>query len=88
MKIDVIENENDKIKIELHDNLTLVNLLNEVIWKQKGVDFSAYSQKHPYLSKPVLVVKGKNPKKIVIEATEQIIEDVKELRKHFENVTK
>lgn len=88
MKVDVIENDDDKIKIEIHDNLTLVNLLNETIWKQKGVDFSAYSQKHPYMSKPVLVVKGKNPKKIVIEATEQIIDDIKELRKHFDNVSK
>jgi DNA-directed RNA polymerase subunit L len=88
MKIEILENEGDKIKIEIHDSVTLVNLLNEMVWKQKGVDFSAYSQKHPYLSKPVLVVKGKNPKKIVLEATEQIIEDVKELKKHFENATK
>ncbi|MEM7819244.1 MAG: DNA-directed RNA polymerase subunit L [Candidatus Aenigmatarchaeota archaeon] len=88
MKIEVLENEKDKLKIEIHDNLTLVNLINENIWKQKGVDFSAYSQQHPYLSKPVLIVKGKDPKKIVIEAAEQIIEDVKEFRKHFQNVVK
>jgi DNA-directed RNA polymerase subunit L len=88
MKIEVLENEKDKVKLEIHDNLTLVNLLNENVWKQKGVDVSAYSTQHPYLSKPVLLVKAKDPKKVILDAAEQIIEDATELKKQFKNAIK
>lgn len=88
MKINVLENESELIKIEIEDDLTLVNLLNENLWKQKGLDFAAYKKDHPYLSNPVLMVKSKNPKKSVVEAAEQIIEDVKEFKKQFSVATK
>jgi DNA-directed RNA polymerase subunit L len=87
MKIEVLENVDNKLKIEVHTNLTLVNLLNDNIWKQK-VDAAAYKMDHPYLSKPVILVRAKNPKKAVLDAAEQIIEDVKEFRKHFQNAMK
>ena len=80
MKIEVLEDEKDTLKIEIHDNQTLVNLINENLWQQK-VDMAAYKIDHPYLSKPVLIVKSKNPKKSLLDATEQVIEDVKELKK-------
>jgi DNA-directed RNA polymerase subunit L len=82
MKIEVLENEDEKLKILVHTNLTLVNLLNEKIWKQR-VYVSAYKKEHPYLSQPILLVRGKNPKKAVMDAADEIIEDIKELRKHF-----
>ncbi len=81
MQIEIIENEKEKIKIEVPD-VTLVNLLNENVWKEK-IDFAAYNIEHPYLSKPVLVVKSKNPKKSVVDAAERIIEDARTLRKQF-----
>ena len=80
MKIEVLEDEKNTLKIEIHDNQTLVNLINENLWQQK-VDMAAYKIDHPYLSKPVLIIKSKNPKKSLLDATEQVIEDVKELRK-------
>ena len=80
MKLEVLENEKETIKIEIHDNQTLVNLINENLWQQK-VDMAAYKVDHPYLSKPILIVKAKNPKKALLDATEQVIEDVKELKK-------
>ena len=83
MKIEVLEDEKDTLKIEIHDNQTLVNLINENLWQQK-VDMAAYKIDHPYLSKPVLIIKSKNPKKSLLDATEQVIEDVKELRKKLQ----
>ena len=89
MKIELKEEKDDKIKIEVHDT-TLVNLINENIWsaegQKKGFGFAAYAIEHPYMSKPVLTVKGKDPKKIIINAAEQIIDDVKDLRKQLQNV--
>ena len=87
MKIDVIENKDAQLKIDVHTNLTLVNLLNECIWQQK-VDVSAYKTDHPYLSNPTLLVKSKNPKKAVLDATTQIIEDITDFRKQFQAAMK
>ncbi len=80
MKIEVLEDEKETLKIEIHDNQTLVNLVNENLWQQK-VDMAAYKIDHPYLSKPVLIVKAKNPKKALMDATAQVVDDVKDLRK-------
>ena len=80
MNVKLLEEADDKLKLEVPD-ITLVNLLNENVWKQKGIDLSAYDIPHPYVSQPVLIVKSKNPKKSVIEAAERIIDDVKELRR-------
>ncbi len=81
--IEVLENEKDSLKIEV-DDITLVNLLHENIWKNDG--FSGYSKQHPYLSKPVLTVKGSNPKKTLMAAADDIISDIKELRKQAKNL--
>ena len=80
MKIEVLEDEKETLKIEIHDNQTLVNLVNENLWQQK-IDMAAYKIDHPYLSKPVLIVKAKNPKKALMDATAQVVDDVKDLRK-------
>ena len=86
MKIDIIQNEKDRMKVELHDNLTFVNLLNDFIWAQKSLEYSSYVVDHPYLSKPVLTVKGTNPKKLALDAAQQIIADCKELKKQLKNI--
>lgn len=84
MKIEVLENEKDTLKIEVHDNTTLISVINENLWQQKGIDMAAFKIDHPYLSKPILIVKSKNPKKALLDATEQVIDDVKDLRKKLQ----
>lgn len=88
MEIEVLENDDEKLKIEVKDNLTLINLINENLWKQRGLDYAAYAQQHPYISKPVLLVKGRNPKKALVEAAERVVEDVKDLRKQLQRELK
>ncbi|MBI2579113.1 MAG: hypothetical protein HYW26_05355 [Candidatus Aenigmarchaeota archaeon] len=88
MKIEVLEDEDERLKIEVHDNLTLLNLLNENLWKQRGLDYAAYAQDHPYISKPVLVVKSRNPKKALLDAADRIVEDARDLRKQLERELK
>lgn len=78
MEIKVLEKDDERLKIEV-DDLTLVNLLNENLWKRK-IELSTYAVEHPYLSKPVLLVKSKNPKKSLIDATERIVEDVQKMK--------
>jgi DNA-directed RNA polymerase subunit L len=80
MTIEVLESDDNKLKVKI-DDLTLVNLLNDNIWKQKNLKYSAYNIDHPYMAKPVLLIKSKDPKKTLIDAADQIIEDVKDLKK-------
>ena len=60
--IEVLSQEDDKLKVKI-DDLTLVNLLNENIWKQRSLKYSAYNVEHPYMAKPVLLIRSKDPKK-------------------------
>ncbi|MBI2579628.1 MAG: hypothetical protein HYW27_01880 [Candidatus Aenigmarchaeota archaeon] len=83
MEIKIIENENGKLKAEINDNSTLVNAINEKILTQRGADVSAFTTGHPYLGKPVLMVRGKDPEKAVIAAAEELIEDAKALKKQL-----
>ena len=80
MKVEILQDDKETLKVEIHDKSTLVSAVNENLWLQK-VDMAAYRIEHPYLSKPVLIVKSKNPKKALIDATEQVVADVKDLRK-------
>ncbi len=87
MTLTVLENEDSKLKIKVPD-MTLVNLINDNIWQQRGIEVSAYAREHPYLSEPVLLVKAKNPKKALLEASQKIVDDVKDLRKQFQSAMK
>ena len=86
MQVRILESKDDMIKIELND-LTFVNLLNDYIWK-KRVQYAGYAVDHPYLSKPVLTVKGKSPKTLAINAAKAITEDVSVLKKNVQKALK
>ena len=81
VKVEIIEEKDDKLKIEVYDNTTLINLINENLWQQKSVDLAAVTIDHPYLSRPVLTIRSKKARKALADATDKIVEDVKELRK-------
>ena len=87
MEIKILEEGEEILKVEV-DDVTLVNLLNEKIWKQRGIGYSAYNIDHPYLSKPVITVKSKNPKKALIDAADRVIDDVDALRKKLQAALK
>lgn len=81
MELKVLEETEDKIKLEIDDQ-TFVNLLNEALWKQK-IEWAAWARDHPYLSKPVISVKAKDPKKALIAAAEEIQADAESIKKAF-----
>lgn len=86
MKLEVVENEGEKVKIKI-DDLTFVNLLNEVAWTKKA-DMLAYAKEHPYLSDPVLLIHAKNPKKVLMDAAAAIEKDAADLKKKMKTVLK
>ncbi len=86
MEVNVLKKDGDKLELEVND-LTFVNILHENLWKKK-VEYSAYNKDHPFLSKPVVLVKSKDGKKVLIEASEQISKDADALRKKFKAAVK
>jgi len=86
MNVKVLEQDKEKLKVEV-DDLTLVNLLHENLWKTK-IDYSAYVKDHPYLSQPVILVKSKNPKQSLVDAADKIIEDCETIQKKFDKAVK
>jgi DNA-directed RNA polymerase subunit L len=82
MEIKILEKDKNRVKLEV-DDLTFVNLLNEKLWERK-VELSSYTVSHPYLAKPVLLVKSKDPKKALVNTSGKIVTYVRELRKEVE----
>lgn len=88
MEIKVLEENKDtgKVKIEF-DDVTFASLLNEILWKGK-VDYAAWNKPHPYLAKPFVVVKSKDPKKSLLDAAEKIQDEIESLKKAFARAAK
>ncbi len=84
MKINIIEEKKDLLVIELEGvKHTLPNLLRNVLWEDKDVDYTAYEKKHPYLGHPRLVIKGKDPKKSLEKAVKSSKDLFKNLKAEF-----
>ena len=88
MKLVVLEKGNEKMVLEVHgETHTFLNLLRENAWKA-GSKQASYTTEHPYLSEPKLVIRAKNPKKILDDATQMIIDQAKEFEKEFKRISK
>lgn len=83
MKLELVADEKEKLAVTvIGEDHTLLNLLKENAWKA-GAKQAAYIIKHPYMSQPEIIIRGKNPRKILAEAAQQIIDDAKEFETLF-----
>lgn len=71
----IIESKDGRVVLETDETATLLNLLVERIWEQKGVQRAAYGSKHPFVGKAELLVEAKDNKKAIEDACESIIKD-------------
>ena len=74
MEINFLVSEKDKLEVEL-DNLTVAELLRDMLWKDESVTLSAWKRDHPSKN-PILVLhtKGKDAKKVLLAKIEKIQE--------------
>ncbi len=77
----IVEHKEDKLVLETEENSTLLNLVVERLWKEKGIKRAAYGSKHPFLEKMQLLVEGKNTKKSIENACKSIVKDCDDLLK-------
>ncbi|MBN2094715.1 MAG: hypothetical protein JW727_01585 [Candidatus Aenigmarchaeota archaeon] len=79
----IVESKEGKVVLETDESATILNLLVERIWEQKGVERAAYGTKHPFLGKAEMLVEGKNNKKAIEDACDSIIKDCDKLLKQI-----
>jgi DNA-directed RNA polymerase subunit L len=79
----IIESKEGKVVLETEEGATLLNLLVERIWEQKGVKRAAYGTKHPFLEKMELLVEGADNQKAIEKACDSIIKDCDDLLKQI-----
>jgi len=87
MQIKILKQEKEELEIEL-DNLTIAELLRNELWNEE-VEVSAWKREHP-TKNPVLIIrtKGKDAKKVLLDAIEKIQEKNQEILKEFKKAFK
>ncbi|MBS3064481.1 MAG: hypothetical protein J4472_01590 [DPANN group archaeon] len=81
MELEILKQDKESIEVQL-DNLTLVEILRVYLNKDSDVKFAAWKREHP-TKKPILSVKGKNPKKAIKDAVSAIVKDLDKIEKDF-----
>lgn len=83
MELRAVEKKKDKLKVEvIGETHTLLNLLRENAWKEKA-DQASYMIEHPYLARPKIIVRANNPKKVLVNSAQIVIDDSKEFSREF-----
>ncbi|MFP3215370.1 MAG: hypothetical protein RXR32_02380 [Candidatus Micrarchaeota archaeon] len=82
MKLNIIEDEPKSLIVEFEDtDRGIAELIRGKLQDKADVDFVAVTKTHFEVGKPRLIVKSnKNPKKLVIDAIEEIREELKDFK--------
>lgn len=88
MEIKVIKKDRNYIEIEL-DNLTIVEVLRDMLWQDKATELAAWKREHPSKN-PRLILKtqGKEAKKVLLETIEKIQKITKDMITEFKKTMK
>ena len=88
MKIQILKQDKNELEVEL-DNLTIAEILRNELWEDSNTEVSAWKRENPSKN-PILVVKtrGKDAKKVLLDAIERVQEKNSEILKEFKKVFK
>lgn len=79
----IVETKDNKVVLETEETATLLNLLVERLWDEKGIKKAAYGAKHPSEKNMQLQVEGSNIGKAIEKACNSIIRDCNKLLKEI-----
>ncbi|HDR53462.1 MAG TPA: hypothetical protein ENN60_02195 [archaeon] len=83
MDIKLLNKAPNQWEVELtSEDHTLANLLRELSWQFGGE--AAYKLEHPLLGRPRLKVAARNPKKVLTEASAELVNLGRDFEKTFE----
>ena len=72
MEIKIIKKEKNYLDIEI-DNLTVAEILRDMLWQDKATELAAWKREHPS-KHPHLILRtsGKEAKKVLLETIEKV----------------
>ena len=86
MGFKIIEETPTRIKIQLKETHTFMNILRKRLWEGEGVVLAAYRVIHPLTNDVELVVEtdGRiSPREALIKACEKIIKELEEFKEKY-----
>ena len=87
MRLNIVTDESEKIEMEVGgEGHTLLNLLQDSMHAHKDVEMAGYAKPHPLMDRSSLFItvkKGKDPKKVLIESTEDAKAKIADFIKKF-----
>ena len=82
MQIEFLKDEKEEAKVKFtNEDSTFANALKDELWSTKGVEISALDKRHPLVGKPELTVQGKEPRKLIKAAAQNLKKKVEEFEK-------
>jgi len=91
MEIKVLENEKNRLRIELvGDTHTLANLITKELWNETDVTVSGYNLMHPQTRNIVMLIETtkKDPKKVLLETLTTLKKKSSEFQTQFQKAIK
>jgi len=88
MEIKVLKHDKNTVEIEL-DNLTVAELLRDMLWKDNATKLAAWSREHPSKHpRLILHTEGKDAKKVLLDTIEKIHKINSEMLSEFKKAFK
>ncbi len=83
----IIKDTKNELEIELEgESHTLCNVLRKILMEDKDVRAAAYVIEHPIIGEPKLYIRGKNPRKSLMNAAETLKSRCEELKDLIKSV--
>lgn len=88
MKVNVLKRSRNELEIEVvGEGHTFCNALQNILLKDKSVEYAGYRIPHPLVAQPIIYVRTKHdkrPEDLLIEAAQNLGREAEEVRKAFE----
>ena len=88
MELTVTEKGKEKMRVIVKDEThTMLNLIRENAWAV-GAKQASYIIQHPYISHPEMIIRSKNPGKVLKDAAQRVQDQGKEFSTAFSRAMK
>ncbi len=86
VSVNVIEERKDLLRIEIDEDMGLLAAIAEKLNEMANIESATVVKKHPYMEKPVLVVRGSALKSSIKKAISALKAEVEEFMKGIEGM--
>ncbi|MEK6886928.1 MAG: RpoL/Rpb11 RNA polymerase subunit family protein [Nanoarchaeota archaeon] len=82
MQLEFLKDEKEEAKVRFpNENSIFANAIKDELWLTKGVEIATLDKRHPLVGKPELVIQGKEPRKLMKTAAQNLKKKVEDFEK-------